>query len=235
MKAFFTLALFFTLSASAFKLEPMVVDFDPEGKGSTKNFRIENEGKEKVAVKVEAFFRKIDANGKEKRVPTDHFKIYPEQLSLMPSDSRAVRVTYQGPKNLKSESAYRIVASQLPVTFKNKVKKTGVNFLFKFIASVYVTAESFIPKLEVDSVKRINSDRVKIKISNSGQKHRQLKGVKIHLKDKTGKSIVLNEVNIKDWDAGNILAGSDRTYIFKSDLLFDLKKKPAVIEINDEK
>jgi fimbrial chaperone protein len=234
MKLFFIL-LIVSVNALAFKLEPMVVDFAPHGPNSTKNFRIDNESKEKVAVKIEAFIRKLDANGKEERVPTDHFKIFPEQLSLLPSDSRAIRVTYQGAKELTSESAYRIVATQLPVTFKNKVKKTGVKFLFKFIASVYVTSNEFIPKLEVESLKRINAERVKIKLKNSGQRHRQLKGVKVILKDKSGRSLALNESVIKDWDAGNILAGGQRAYSFKSDLKFDLKKNGAVIEIKDEK
>lgn len=231
----FVILIMMSAYGYAFKLEPMLIEFSPHGPGSTKNFRIENESKEKVAVKVEAFFRKIDTNGKENRVPTDHFKIYPEQLSLLPSDSRAVRVTYQGPKELASEAAYRIVATQLPVSFKNRVKKTGVNFLFKFIASVYVTADNFIPKLEVESIKKFKQGYAKIKIKNKGQKHRQLKGVKIILKDKVGKMLALNESVIKDWDAGNILAGGQRTYSFKSNLQFDFKKHGAVIVINDEK
>lgn len=235
MKILFILLLIASANSFAFKLEPMVVEYTPQGTGSSKNFRIENESKEKVAVKVEAFIRKIDSNGKEKRVPTDHFKIYPEQLSLMPSDSRAVRVTYQGPKELAAESAYRIVASQLPVNFRNRVKKTGVSFLFKFIASVYVTSEVFIPKLEIESVKRINAERVRINISNKGQKHRQLKGVKVLLKDKSGQTLALNESVIKDWDAGNILAGGQRSFSFKSNLQFDHKKNAGIIEIKDEK
>ena len=222
-------------SGYAFKLEPMVVDYSPLGPESSKNFRIENESKEKVAVKVEAFKRIIDANGREKRVPTDHFKIYPEQLSLMPSDSRAVRVTYQGPKELTTESAYRIVATQLPVSFKNRTKKTGVNFLFKFIASVYVTSDTFVPKLEVESIKRVNSEKVKINLKNTGRKHRQLNGVKVILKDKTGQTLALNESLIKNWNSGNVLAGGQRTFNFKSSLQFDLKKNGAVIEIKDEK
>lgn len=234
-----TISIFITLmicsSSYAFKLEPMVVEYSPQGPESTKNFRIENESKEKVAVKVEAFERIINSNGKERRVPTNHFKIYPEQLSLMPSDSRAVRVTYQGPKELTTESAYRIVATQLPVSFKNRTKKTGVNFLFKFIASVYVTSDTFVPKLEVESVKRINSEKVKIKLKNTGRKHRQLNGVKVILKDKTGQTLALNESIIKNWNSGNILAGGQRTFDVKSNLQFDLKKNGAVIEIKDEK
>lgn len=236
MKIFLLLiASLISVQAIAFKLEPMVVEYSPQGPESTKNFHIENESKEKVAVKVEAFLRTIDANGIEKRIPTDHFKIYPEQLSLMPSDSRAVRVTYQGPKELTTESAYRIVATQLPVSFKNRTKKTGVNFLFKFIAAVYVTSDTFIPKLEVESIKRVNSDKLKIKINNTGRKHRQLQGVKVILKDKAGQTLALNESVIKDWNAGNILAGNHRTFNFKSNLKFDLKKNSAVIEIKDEK
>lgn len=221
-------------SAFAFRLEPMMANFSPEGEGATKIFRIENESKETIAVKIQAFTRQIDDKGKETQTPSKDFKIYPDQVSLSGSDSRAIRVMYIGPKGLEQESSYRIVASQLPVSFKEEGKRTGIKFLFQFIASVYVTSDKFYPKIEVESVTRIDKDNLKLKVINKGQKHTLLKNVKIEMKDTTGKSIVLGEDLIKNWDGENILSGSRRTFKLKSTADYDLVKDKPKIDIKDE-
>lgn len=211
----------------------MVVDFKPEGPGSSQVFKVENDNKDHVAVKIEAFIRQIDRNGIETRIPTDHFKIFPSQLSLKGKDSRSVRITYQGPKQLNGEVAYRIVASQLPVDFEKKIKQSGVQFIFRFMASVYVTTDAFIPQLQVESVNKIDSKKSQVVLTNKGQKHRQLKGVNVVLKDTSGKSVSLNESVIKNWNAENILAGETRQFIFNNNQL-DFQKNGSSIEIKDE-
>lgn len=234
---FFSLSLIFiifSINASAFRLEPMVANFAPEGPGATQIFRIENEGKDSIAVKIQAFTRQIDDKGKETQLPSRDFKIFPDQISLSGSDSRAIRVMYIGPKGLEQESSYRIVASQLPVAFKDEGKKTGIKFLFQFIASVYVTSDKFYPKIEVESLTRIDAENLKLKIINKGQKHTLLKNVKIELKDTAGKTLVLGNEIIKNWDAENILSGTRRTFKLKSSSTFDLVKDKPKIDIRDE-
>lgn len=224
----------FSINANAFRLEPMVANFAADGEGSTKIFRVENEGKEKIAVKIQAFVRQIDEKGKETLVETKDFKIYPEQMSLAASDSRAIRVIYLGLKNLEKESAYRIVASQLPVSFKEDSKqKNGIKFLFQFVASVYVTSDQYYPKIMVESITR-EKDELKIKVINKGQKHAVLKNVKVLIKDTTGKVIDLGADVVKTWDGENLLSGSRRTFRVKSPLNFDLTKNPPKIEIKEE-
>lgn len=230
---FLFLILIISIPAQAFKFEPMVADFKPEGAGSSHVFRVENENKDHVAVKIEAYIRQIDKDGNETRVPTDHFKIFPSQLSLKGKDSRAVRITYQGPKQLTGEMAYRIVASQLPVDFQKKVKQSGVQFIFRFMASAYVTSDAFIPQLQVESVKQIDSKKTQIELSNIGKKHRQLKGVKVILKDKSGKTLALNESIVKNWDAQNILAGGTRQFTFDNNSKLVFQKNDSKIEITD--
>lgn len=234
-KAFlFFVTLIMVIKASAFRLEPMVANFTVGGDGASKIFRVENEGKERIAVKIYAVLRQIDENGKESLVETKDFKIYPEQVSLAASDSRAVRVVYIGPKDIEQEVAYRIVAAQLPVAFKDEGKKSGVKFLYEFKASVYATNEKYIPKIEVESITRIDKDQIKVKIINKGQKHTLLKFVKIELKDTSGKTLKLDGNLIKNWDGENILSGTRRTFILKSAVNFDLQKNPPQIEVQDE-
>ncbi|MGZ3690344.1 MAG: fimbrial biogenesis chaperone [Pseudobdellovibrio sp.] len=222
-----------SLKSYAFRLEPMVVDFTPEGEGSSKIFRVENEAKEKIAVKMHAFVRQIDDKGKETQVESKDFKIYPEQMTLEPSDSRAVRVTYLGPKDLEKESSYRIVATQLPVAFQEEDKKTGIKFLFQFVASAYVTNDKYYPKVLVESITR-NKDNLKIKIINKGQKHVILKNVSIELKNNEGKIVKLDDSFIKGWDGENLLSGTRRTFIVKTPFDFDIVKNPPKISIKDE-
>lgn len=230
----FIILLNLNFSAHAFRLEPMVADFTPDGENATKIFRVENEAKEKIAVKIQAFVRKIDEKGKETTTPTADFKIYPDQISLEASDSRAVRISYIGKKALEQESAYRIVASQLPVAFKNQAKKTGINFLFQFVASVYVTSDKYYPKIEVESLARVDNENLKIKLVNKGQKHSILKNVNIELTGNDGKALKLNGDVIPNWNSENILSGTRRTYKFKSAVDFDIKKNAPKIEIKDE-
>lgn len=232
--ALFTISLAFTATAGAFRLEPMVADFSIDGDGASKIFRVENEAKEKIAVKIEAFVRAIDENGKETLTPTKNFKIYPDQISLAASDSRAVRVIYQGPKDLEQEAAYRIVASQLPVSFKEDPKKTGIKFLFQFVASVYVTSDKYYPKVQVESVTNIDKDNIRIKVVNKGQKHALLKDVKIELKDSAGTVLKLGPENIKDWDGENLLSGTRRTFKVKSPGTYDIKKEVPKIDLKEQ-
>lgn len=222
------------LQAFAFRLEPMVANFTVDGEGSSKIFRVENEGKEKIAVKMQAFVRHIDDKGKESLVESRDFKIYPEQMTLEPSDSRAIRVVYLGLKDIEKENSYRIVASQLPVNFKEEVKKNGIKFLFQFVASAYVTSDKYYPKIVVESITRTDADTLRVKIINKGQKHALLKNVKIELKDNEGKILKLGPEVLKNWDSENLLSGNRRTFKIKSTQNFDLVKNPPKIEVKDE-
>jgi len=212
----------------------MVANFTSSGDGATKIFRVENEGKDKIAVKIEAFNREIDDKGKEKLSPSKDFKIYPEQMSLNGSDSRAVRVVYLGPKDLEQESAYRIIASQLPVSFKEDKKQTGIKFLFQFVASVYVTNENYYPKVVIENTKRIDKDTLRLSVVNKGQRHVVLKNVKIDMKDNSGKTVTIGENLIKNWDGENLLSGHRRVFKVKTASDFDIAKNAPKIEIKDE-
>lgn len=227
------LVLGLQFKAQAFRLEPMVANFTPAGEGATRIFRVENEGKEKIAVKIEAFTRSIDDKGKETTVPTKDFKIYPDQMSLNGSDSRAVRIVYLGPKDMEQEVAYRIVATQLPVSFKEDKKQTGIKFLFQFVASVYVTNENYYPKIEIEPLKRLDKDTLRLSVVNKGQRHVVLKNVKVELKDNAGKPVVLSDI-VKTWDGENVLSGRRRVFKVKTASDFDLAKNPPKVEIKDE-
>ena len=225
--------LLISLQAEAFRLAPMTVNFVTDGEGSTQLFRVENAANDRIAVKIQAFIRQIDEEGKEQLIPTTDFRIFPEQLSLAASDSRAIRIIYIGKKELDHELAYRIVASQLPVSFKENTPKAGFNFLFQFVASAYVTNNKFFPKIEMESFTHADQDTFKLKIINKGQKHILLKNVIVELTDLSGKSLKINSDSVSTWASENILPGSRRILTVKSQSQFDVTKSKTRIEIRD--
>lgn len=204
--------LLVSLAASAFRLDPMVVEFTPEGSGSSRVFKVENNGQERIAVQFKVTTRAVDVKGRETRETSNEFSIYPEQISLGPNDSRNVRVTYQGPKTLSSEKAFRLIASQLPVDFKGDRKKAQINFLFQYVASVYVRPEGAHPRLEIASVHSEGGRRVKVLLANRGGAHRLLKGVRVRLLDDGGKAVGVRDSSFADWSGENLLAGAEREF-----------------------
>lgn len=199
-----------SLQAFGFRLEPMVADFSPKSEGTSKVFRVENNGQDRIAIQLKMTTRLVDSTGKETREPTQDFTIYPDQISLGPNDARNIRVTYKGPKDIKSERAYRLVASQLPVDFKAVPNQNQLNFLFQYVASVYFKPEGSYPKIEVSKIEIADSKKLKVSLTNTGTAHRLLKDVKVTILNSEGKPIALQESSFKNWAGENLLAGASR-------------------------
>lgn len=201
-----------TSVAYGFRLDPMVADFESTGPNQSKVFRIENNGQERIAIALKATSRSHDLKGEEKREKVDDFSIYPEQISLGPNDSRNIRVTYKGATDLKAEKAYRLIATQLPVDFKGDKKNTQLNFLFEYVASVYVHSGSVQPRLEIKQTEVTGTNKVRVVLENTGTAHRLLKGVSVHLANESGKNIPVKEISFQNWPGENILPGSQREF-----------------------
>jgi fimbrial chaperone protein len=215
MKKFMLISslLAFSSLSWAFRLDPMVTEFSPSGPEQSKVFRIENNGQERIAVQLKMTTRKIDSRGQESREAVSDFSIYPEQMSLGPNDARNVRVTYQGAKEIEVEKAYRLIAAQLPVEFKSAAqKKSQLNFLFEYVASIYVRPEGTQAKLEIQKVEPLNENKIHLILENKGSAHRLLKGVTVAVTTEAGKNISLQPQSDQAWESENLLAGMTREF-----------------------
>lgn len=199
-----------SLAAWAFRFSPMVVEFTPSGPRSTQVLIIENPGDEKLPVQIEAFARSTNKKGEEIRTKTEDFAIYPEQVVLLPKEKRNVRVSWSGKIKDGKEKAYRLVASQLPVDFREKnsaPKKTSVNlkFLLQYVASAYVTPEGAQAQVVVKQVKRIGPKKVSVTFANEGKAHRVLlfKSFRIKAAD----TVLLDLTSKKEIESINLLPG----------------------------
>lgn len=214
--------LFFSLlvasvNALAFKLSPMVVNFAPNGSKSTQVLTLENNANEKVPVQVEVFTREVDSKGEEVRKPTEDFNVYPEQLVLLPNEKRNVRVTYTAGKNAGIEQAYRIVATQVPVEFKDRnakaqTKKTSLNFLIQYVASAYVAPDGVFPKVIIKDSQLVSGKKLAVTIVNEGSAHKVLKAKTLRIL--SGKDKLIEVANPTELDAVNFLAKMERTITF---------------------
>ena len=214
--------LFFSLlvasvNALAFKLSPMVVNFAPNGSKATQVLTLENNANEKVPVQVEVFTREVDSKGEEVRKPTEDFNVYPEQLVLLPNEKRNVRVTYTAGKNAGVEQAYRIVATQVPVEFKDRnakaqTKKTSLNFLIQYVASAYVAPDGVFPKVIIKDTQLVSGKKLAVTIVNEGSAHKVLKAKTLRVL--SGKDKLIEVPTPAELDAVNFLAKTERTITF---------------------
>ncbi|KYG69133.1 hypothetical protein AZI87_07900 [Bdellovibrio bacteriovorus] len=203
----------------AFRLTPMVIHFSPSGTKATQVLTLENPSTEKVPIQIEVFTRTTDAKGEEVRTKTDEFNVYPEQVVLLPNEKRNVRVTWSGELKGAEEKAFRIIASQLPVEFRDrnaKPKANGVNlnFLLQYVASAYVTPEGAVAKIKVKEVKSLDKKKVRVTVANEGTAHFVLKPKS--LKIYSGETLVGTVSPISELENTNLLPKTEKTVVVNS-------------------
>jgi fimbrial chaperone protein len=229
---------FFPFFAQAFKMSPMVIFFSPSGKQSTQVLTLENSDSTKVPVQIQAFSRGVNSRGEEVRTPTSDFNIYPDQIVLLPNEKRNIRVTWSG-EIKDQEKAYRLIASQLPVEFKDsniKAKKPGVNlnFLLQYVASAYVTPGPAAASVKVKEVKVLSANKVELVLANEGTAHKVLHPKSVTFVAADGKSI-LQISTPKEIEGINLLAKTEKSVVLpvKKSLPKDVKAVLELSEIGD--
>ena len=222
-------------SAIAFKLSPMVSHFAPQGEGQTQSFYIENPEDKQVAVQIDIFYRTQGANGEEVRTETDQFTIYPSQVVLKAQQKRTVRVMWKGPKEISKELSFRLVAEELPIDLQKQkdTPRTNLNFLLKYVASLYVTPEGARAKIEVKQVGQVmekDGKKLTLTLENSGTAHKVMNEISVKV-SAGGKSVELPSANLKIFETENLLAGTRKTFVlpWPKELPVDEKKAAEVV------
>lgn len=210
----FVTAFLVGASAFAFRFSPMVVKFSPAGPGTNQVLTLDNPTGDKIAVQIEIFKRIHDGEGKETREKTSDFVVYPEQVALAPKEKRNVRVTWSGDTAPASELAYRIIATQLPIGFKEKnakadAPKASLNIMLQYVASAYVVPGGVKSDVKAGGF-TVKGETGILKIANRGQAHQLVSKAKLVLKDAGGK-VAAELKEPKELEALNLLAGEERT------------------------
>lgn len=205
----FSLLCLLSIDVKSLELNPMEVEFEPQGANSIKSFSLENKLDKDVAVDLSLVKRTQSLDGEDIRERTDDFMIYPKQVKLKSGENATVRVIWKGPSAIKKELSYRLIAEQLPVDF-SKAKSSGkdgnnIDFMLRYVASIYVATSDYKPQINIGKIEK-RKTQIHFKIKNSGTKHLVISGVKLSLNDK---DLPYSADELKSILGKNILAESE--------------------------
>ncbi|MCO4754818.1 MAG: molecular chaperone [Bacteriovoracaceae bacterium] len=230
----FILFLMFSVHAFAFRLTPIVAEFYPDKKVKARTFKVTNPTEKEITLEAKVLSRDISEDGKEIREKTSDFLVYPPQMVLGPGKTRSIRVSFSGKFNNKQEQAYRLLVAQLPVNLDADKRGSGVklNFLFKYVASIYVVPKNANPNLKVESLTR-KGDLLELNIENKGKRHSLLRHYKLVLKQgEKSVDIDFSSEAFKDRGSLNLLAGKNVKFTIKAPKqLGSGKLKAALIKL----
>jgi P pilus assembly chaperone PapD len=186
------IACFFILfhpKAQAFFVNQPQIELTPTGRGTTSTIQVVNPSIEAVDISIYMKERAEDEFGKESRKDFDikkYFLVLPTSLSIKPKSSASVRLIYIGPKDIKTEQAFRIIfASVKPQAFKQRPQDgsitADIQTLVSYASAVYVAPEGAASKIEFKGM--VEKDgKPYYKIVNSGNKHVRLHNLKFTVK-----------------------------------------------------
>ncbi len=219
-RSFYLVAAFCSIAAavSAFTFEPMSVSFDASGPGAVRTFRVKNDGKERIPVRVRMLTRETAEDGAELNVPVPEglFVVFPSRFVLEPGVSRALKVQWKGPAEIGTERSFRIVAEQVPVEFQER-QGSGISLLFKYVGAVYVCGAGTAPaSIEVVSARGAGREGrgrgVELRVRNAGGTHSILLDCSVSLSAGAGAPVALPRESLAELEGSNILAGSERVF-----------------------
>lgn len=217
MRCAFATLLFVTLlcishEAAALKISPFKASITPSTDKATQVFRIENNSNESAAIQVSVQTWAIAPNGEEiNNDAEDDFSVFPAQMVLKPHESRAVRVQYLG-EMPDAEKAYRVLAEQIPINLQDTQNAgSGVKFLLRFKAGLYVTPIGAKSHVVVSGVEK-QENLVRITLNNKGTLHTLLREPVLRLETDAGETVTLDKDQIKPMDSANMHAGIARSF-----------------------
>jgi len=216
----FLLVFLHTLSWS-FSFDPISVSFSPEGRESTRSFRLKNDGDDYIAIRISMFHREISIEGEETRAPADHlFTVYPDRVVVKPNSTQTVRVKWNGPADIEREECFRILAEQLPVDFSSgSPEESGVKIILRYLGAIYITPEGAAPEVSLekaDLITTLRGDKIaELTFFNRGSRHTVLTDLHLILSSEStgeGEELHFGPEDLKGVNGENLLPGSKRRF-----------------------
>lgn len=198
--------------AAAFKLTPIEAEFTA-GRQSTQTFKVENPGTRAVAIEISVHRRDMALDGSDQLTPApEDFVVFPDQIVLMPGQSQSVRVQWTGSEAPAVETAYRLLAEQIPVDLDGSGgERSGLELLVRYLAALYVRPAD--PMAQLSATLAIEDGpggrELVITVENSGTAHALLRADMLAL-SAGGTPVELTEEQRKAVQGKNVLAASTR-------------------------
>lgn len=166
---------FISAPAYAYKLLPLEANLSPLGEKTSTEFQIINDKPYPIAVELMTYQREMDVDGQDWLTEDDdNFIIYPQQLILMPAQSKVIRVKYIGSPDLSEEKSFRLISEQLPISLNDEEDSEGggMKFLIRYVASIYISPPNNAkPDVSLSAVEQEEDGKAFLYLTNKGNEH----------------------------------------------------------------
>ncbi|MDD1794549.1 molecular chaperone [Enterovibrio sp. ZSDZ42] len=211
------LVLFGLLAGSpsyAYKVQPMIAEMTPTGRGAQISMRIDNTNDFPLTVEVLPLKLKMNKQGKETLTPADNdLLVIPVTAIIAPGKSQSVTVRYLGAPDITESQAYRISVRQLNV-LRNENDVMNVGLLMRFDTLMNVKPDNTDAKLRVANVSKNNKDWL-VEVENIGTNYGRINEMKWTVKS-GGKTHVIEGIDIGDYIQSTfVLPKSTRIFVMK--------------------
>ncbi|MBK8068986.1 MAG: molecular chaperone [Rhodanobacteraceae bacterium] len=206
--------MFVIAPVHAFKLTPIEAEFGP-GRLAVQTFKVENPGAQPVAIELSVHARSMAASGEDVLTPAaEAFAVFPDQIVLQPGETQSVRVQWTGTELPTIETAYRLMAEQLPITLGNEGERSGLRLMVKYLAALYVRPAdpAAVLTAEIASDVRDGQKVAVIRVDNRGNAHAVLQASMIEV-SAGGKPVAYSEEQREAVHGKNVLAGVRRELV----------------------
>ncbi len=208
------------------KVTPFKVRMEPTGYQSSQLFAVENDSDRKIAVELTAVTRDVDADGHETNADASaDFSIYPSQVIVEPHSSKSVRVQWNGPAQVPTEKAYRLIAEELPVDLDPGHDVSAVRFLVQYRCALYITP----PQAKSDvhmTTHAVDGHTLRFTLDNDGTAHSLIKNFALVLTDGAGRTHELSDPKVLERVNSEVLMpGAERRFsvLLPADAGVDIK------------
>lgn len=219
-----------SFSAFAYKVQPMVAEMEPIGKGSQMSMRIDNTGSTPLTVELFPLSMVMDELGNETTSPAeDDLLVIPVTAMIQPGRSQSVMVRYLGEPSITKSKTYRISVRQVKVNNPNN-DAPSLGLLLQFNTLVNIRPKNTQPEL---SVKRVEMKEGKwlIEVANTGKSYGRLTNTNWTVSDQS-RSVFLKGTEVSQRIAGTLVLPESKR-IFTMDPLDGFDADSLTIEIED--
>jgi fimbrial chaperone protein len=205
--------------ASAYDLQPIVIQLASSGPGSSGTVVITNSHDEPVAIEARAYRRSQRPDGTDDLTPEDEdIIITPPQMVIAPGASQAVRLRWVGDGAPERELAFRIVTEQLPIALGPRQSGEAVadlSLAYRYEAALYVVPSGATPAARITRAAPVEAEDgtrwIELEIASEGTRRAILNQPSLAISPQSGEPILLDGDAVEPLVGLNILSGGYRT------------------------
>jgi P pilus assembly chaperone PapD len=202
-----------TAQASAYRISPLKLEFDPARKGArTLKVSLTNVSKEPVVVQITAF-RWTQIDGRDVYEPTKDLFFAPPLVKIDPLQKKIIPIRFKGLQDPSLELAYRLYLEEQPRELVEGV--SGTKFRTRFGIPVFVAPRAKAKTLPEVSVSKPTENHFDVVINNQSPRRLNVAAVSLYprkMKTQEEREVPLATTSSSTNGSGYVLAGQKATF-----------------------